>query len=63
MGLAGGGRLRCKQRAGEGWTAAYWGNGEERTLNMERMVVTLEVSKLSVWLNAAATCRESKGRA
>ena len=28
---------------------------------MERMVVTLEVSKLSGWLNADAVCRESKG--
>ena len=30
------------------------GLGEELTLNMERMVVTLEVSKLSGWLNADA---------
>ena len=28
---------------------------------MERMFVTLEVSKLSGWLNAFAFCRESKG--
>ena len=28
---------------------------------MPDMVVTLEVSKLSSWLNADATCRESKG--
>ena len=28
---------------------------------MACMVVTLEVSKLSGWLNAAANCRESKG--
>ena len=28
---------------------------------MEYMVVTLEVSKLSGWLNADADCRESKG--
>eukprot|EP00964_Phaeocystis_antarctica_P045734 scaffold26342_cov63-Phaeocystis_antarctica.AAC.2 len=27
---------------------------------MKRMVVTLEVSKLSGWLNADAYCRESK---
>ena len=33
------------------------GLGEERTLNMERMSVTLEVSKLSGWLNAYARCR------
>ena len=30
---------------------------------MYRMLVTLEVSKLSGWLNAFALCRESKGRA
>ena len=28
---------------------------------MARMLVTLEVSKLSGWLNADACCRESKG--
>ena len=32
----------------------------ERTLNICCMVVTLEVSKLSGWLNAFAYCRESK---
>ena len=37
------------------------GLGEERTRNMERMSVTLEVSKLSGWLNADAYCRESNG--
>eukprot|EP00964_Phaeocystis_antarctica_P018532 scaffold10238_cov45-Phaeocystis_antarctica.AAC.2 len=37
------------------------GHGEERTLNMLAMVVTLEVSKLSGWLNAYADCRGSKG--
>ena len=37
------------------------GHGEERTENMNSMVVTLEVSKLSGWLNANAVCRESKG--
>ena len=30
---------------------------------MSSMVVTLEVSKLRGWLNDAAPCRESKGRA
>ena len=29
----------------------------EGTLNMERMVVTLDVSKVSGWLNADAYCR------
>ena len=37
------------------------GPGEERTPNMPYMLVTLEVSKLSGWLNAAAPCRESNG--
>ena len=37
------------------------GHGEERTWNMFRMPVTLEVSKLSDWLNASAFCRESNG--
>ena len=37
------------------------GHGEERTLNMKLMSVTLEVSKLSGWLNNDARCRESKG--
>eukprot|EP00964_Phaeocystis_antarctica_P028399 scaffold16014_cov62-Phaeocystis_antarctica.AAC.4 len=39
---------------GRDWVAGY---GEERTLNMEPMSVTLEVSKLSGWLKAAAPCR------
>eukprot|EP00964_Phaeocystis_antarctica_P101160 scaffold66663_cov40-Phaeocystis_antarctica.AAC.1 len=37
------------------------GHGEERTWNICCMAVTLEVSKLSGWLNADAPCRESKG--
>ena len=36
-------------------------HGEERTWNICCMLVTLEVSKLSGWLNADADCRESKG--
>ena len=47
------GGLDCRLGAGHG--------EEERTQNMTRMVVTLEVSKLSGWLNAVACCRESKG--
>ena len=39
------------------------GHGKERTSNMLRMVVTLEVFKLSGWLNANTNCRESKRRA
>ena len=38
------------------------GYGEERTENIWPMYVTLEVSKLSGWLNADAYCRERKGR-
>ena len=34
----------------------------ERTLNMAYMVVTLDVSKLSGWLNAAANCQGSTMR-
>ena len=37
------------------------GHGEERTRNIWFMVVTLEVSKLSGWLNAFAFCREWNG--
>ena len=33
------------------------GLGRSRTANMYRMLVTLEVSKVSGWLNAAAPCR------
>ena len=33
------------------------GHGEERTLNMYCMSVTLDVSKLSGWLNPPAPCR------
>ena len=47
-----GGGLDCRFGAG---------HGEERTPNMALMSVTLEVSKLSSWLNADANCRESKG--
>ena len=37
------------------------GHGEERTINMRAMLVTLEVSKLSGWSNAVARCRGSNG--
>ena len=36
-------------------------HGEERTKNIWYMLVTLEVSKLSGWLNTDAYCRELKG--
>ena len=44
-------------------SVADWGHrhGEERTWNISFMVVTLDVSKLSGWLNADAYCRESEG--
>eukprot|EP00964_Phaeocystis_antarctica_P045730 scaffold26341_cov62-Phaeocystis_antarctica.AAC.2 len=37
------------------------GHGEEHTENIWYTVVTLEVSKLSGWLNADACCRKLKG--
>eukprot|EP00964_Phaeocystis_antarctica_P032958 scaffold18676_cov52-Phaeocystis_antarctica.AAC.1 len=46
------GGLDCRLEAGD---------GEERTPNMLYMSLTLEVSKLSGWLNAVAPCRESNG--
>ena len=46
------GGLECRSGAG---------HGEERTQNMPPMLVTLEVSKLSGWLNADAPCQVSKG--
>ena len=42
----------------EGWGARA---REERTRNMSLMVVTLDVSKLSGWLNADARCRVERG--
>ena len=62
----GGGRLRATAmhvacRGGRDCRLGA-GHGEERTLNMWVMSVTLEVSKLNGWLNALfADCRESEG--
>ena len=43
---------------GEGPTQGWGGSaGAERTLSMSCMFVTLDVSKLSGWLNADADCR------
>ena len=44
---------------GAGSTLKTRGHGTrgERTLNMSFMSVTLDVSKLSGWLNAVASCR------
>ena len=50
------------QPAGEGPNGDRWGGARaERTRNMACMVVTLDVLKLSGWLNDDAACRESKG--
>ena len=48
---------------GEGLIQGCGGQGTraERTRNMSRMVVTLDVSKLSGWLNACASCRVERG--
>ena len=54
----GGGAGRSKQCAGEDLNAKSAGRAcAERTLNKYRMVVTLDVSQLSGWLNADAPCR------
>ena len=37
------------------------GHARERTMNMLSMSVTLDVSKLSGWLNADAPCRVTVG--
>ena len=61
-GAGGSGGRRCpKQRAQERARLQIGGRarGEERTLNMPFIFVTLEVSKLSGWLNADA-CQDSK---
>ena len=47
---------------GEGPTQGWGARARaERTANMAPMFVTLEVSKLSGWLNDDASCRESNG--
>ena len=65
--------MRCRV-GGRGVTAAHaactrgrpdsrlWGQRAraERTKNMYRMSVTLDVSKLSGWLNASASCRAER---
>ena len=45
----------------EGLTIKGWGAGAKRTSNMSRMPVTLDVSKLSGWLNTDASCRVERG--
>ena len=54
------GRRRRKRHARQGPTQARLGGRRaraERTRNMAFMLVTLEVSRLSSWLNADAPCR------
>ena len=55
------GRGAGREAAQSGGGASGVPHGEERTRNMPYMLVTLEVSKLSGWLNADAPYRESKG--
>ena len=51
-------RSRNRHVHGEGPTQGCGGRARaERTRNMRCMVVTLDVSKLSGWLNADAFCR------
>ena len=50
-------RQQYEPRAGEGLDEWWGGAGAERTANMPLMPVTLDVSKLSGWLNADAYCR------
>ena len=64
------GEVRAGRREGTGWRRRKWHAREgpdsrlwgpraraERTRNISRMSVTLDVSKLSGWLNASACCR------
>ena len=57
--MAGGEEATVAQAARcEGPTAVVAGRARaERTLNMPSMLVTLDVSRLSGWLNADASCR------
>ena len=51
-------RPRCKQRAGKAPTVEAEGRARaERIENMEPIAVTLDVSRLSGWLNADASCQ------
>ena len=50
-------RKRCSQGGPQTAEGVLAGARAERTLNMLVMAVTLDVSKLSGWLNAAAFCR------
>ena len=54
-----GGRRPVGGSQGSMWGPSSWriGQARSRTANMYRMLVTLEVSKVSGWLNAAAPYR------
>ena len=54
-----GGRRPVGGSQGSMWGPSSWRIGQvrSRTANMYRMLVTLEVSKVSGWLNADAPCR------
>ena len=61
---AGEGKRRAGQAARRGGPDYRLGSGHtrgERTSNMERMFVTLDVSKVSGWLNANMNCRVEMG--
>ena len=49
--------VRPGRREGVGWQALGARARAERTSNMRPMDVTLDVSKLSGWLNAVAHCQ------
>ena len=55
----GGGRgvlVQAACREGLGW----WFGARARTSNMPAMLVTLDVSKLSGWLNSSASCQVAR---
>ena len=60
-GQAGGGGRWRKQQGGPPTLEAEGRARAERTLNMNPMYVTLDVSKLSGWLNTDAYCRVTRG--
>ena len=54
-------RRRREQRAGKASTVEVEGSARaERTENIHPMLMTLDVSRLSGWLNADALCQEKR---
>ena len=51
-------QVTCREGATGAWVA--WARAE-RTRNISYMLVTLDVSRLSGWLNADAYCRVQRG--